>query len=302
MKYSYIDWSPTTRTMEIITMANSIIDMYSEAGYRLTLRQIYYQFVSRDFIANADSSYKRLGNILANARLAGLVDWNAIEDRSRGHNTYYTNENEYRVIENLHTHMAYDFWARQDTYVEVWVEKDALANVVAKACEDYYVIYMACKGYLSVSQMWEAAQRFQQKAEEGKHCVLMHLGDHDPSGIDMTRDNSDRLSLFGQDVEIRRIALNMDQVESYRPPPNPAKISDSRAADYIRLYGRESWELDALEPDVIVSLIRTTFMKYIDFSIWNNTAKAEMADQQVFEKLRDNWEEVKDFIDDMEDV
>lgn len=78
--------------------------------------------------------------------------------------------------------------------------------------------------------------------------VILHLGDHDPSGIDMTRDISDRLELFGADVEVKRIALNWDQIDEFTPPPNPAKLSDSRAGAYIAEYGDESWELDALEP------------------------------------------------------
>ena len=86
--------------------------------------------------------------------------------------------------------------------------------------------------------------------------TILHLGDHDPSGIDMTRDNAERLAdVFGGDVELKRIALNMDQIDEYAPPPNPAKVTDSRFEQYLLMYGAESWELDALEPSVINELI-----------------------------------------------
>ena len=115
---------------------------------------------------------------------------------------------------------------------------------------------MACKGYLSASEAWRAGLRFQRAIDRGKRPVLLHLGDHDPSGIDMTRDNGDRLGEFVlQGVEVRRIALNMDQVQEHNPPPNPAKEDDSRFRGYRELYGEESWELDALRQNTIGDII-----------------------------------------------
>lgn len=105
--------------------------------------------------------------------------------------------------------------------------------------------------------MWGAANRLKRHYDAGQNVVLLHLGDHDPSGKDMSRDIVERLELFGvEDVIFRRLALNMDQIEEYGPPPNPAKLTDSRATGYIREFGRESWELDALEPQVISDLIQ----------------------------------------------
>lgn len=133
-------------------------------------------------------------------------------------------------------------------------EKDALLDPIERAARAADVPYLACRGYVSLSAMWQASQRF---SEDGRPVVLIHLGDHDPSGIDMTRDIDARLNeVFAEaDVTVKRIALNMDQIEQYHPPPNPAKITDSRAAGYIQEFGRESWELDALAPDVIEQLI-----------------------------------------------
>jgi hypothetical protein len=99
-----------------------------------------------------------------------------------------------------------------------------------------------------------------------QQTVILHLGDHDPSGVDMTRDIQDRLELLSDraPIEVRRIALTMEQVRRYNPPPNPAKITDSRSASYIDKYGDKSWELDALEPRVLVALIKENVISIRD--------------------------------------
>jgi len=301
MKIQYINWNPKQASLQLVDKANDIIDEYYSAGYTLTLRQLYYQFVARDLIENTERSYKNLGSVITKARLAGLISWQAIEDRNRQHNSFWYDEDETSPVKDLPRFIRYDQWARQDTYVEVWVEKEALGNVVERACGPLLVPHLACKGYLSASEAWRAGQRFQEKLDEGKHCRLIHLGDHDPSGIDMTRDNIDRIDLFtdGSGVEISRIALNMDQVEQYRPPTNPAKLKDSRAKEYIKKYGRSSWELDALEPSVLEKLITQEIEQYIDYDMWEDVMKLQNETREVLTSVYDNWESVRSLLDDI---
>ena len=166
--------------------ASKIIAEYQAQGYTLTLRQLYYQFVARDLIPNTQKSYNSLGTTMTKARMAGLISWEAIEDRNREHHTFWYNMDEKRALRALPKYIRADRWKNQDHYVEVWVEKDALGNVIERACNPFYVPYMACKGYLSASEAWRAGQRFLEAINEGKDAVLIHLGDHDPSGIDMT--------------------------------------------------------------------------------------------------------------------
>lgn len=119
---------------------------------------------------------------------------------------------------------AIDKWATQPYRLEVWIEKDALAGVFRRVCSELQVPYFSCRGYTSQSEMWEAAQRLARWEQAGQTPIVFHFGDHDPSGIDMTRDIKDRLDLFGASgachIDLRRLALNMDQVEQYSPPPN----------------------------------------------------------------------------------
>lgn len=276
--------------------ARDICNEYARAGYDLTLRQLYYQFVARGLIANSDRSYKWLGSVVNDARHAGVIDWDHIEDRTRALEALPHWENPAEIIDVVARQFRVDLWTDQPRRVEVWVEKEALAGVVERAAQRLDVPYFSCRGYASASSMWEAAQRIGAYTTAGQAVTILHLGDHDPSGVDMSRDIRDRLTEFITDdvyrehftpamrqqvetedgdgwypgrvpgvwqdehgvdpvPEVRRIALTMAQVEEWDPPPNPAKVTDSRAASYINLYGHESWELDALDPATLDELI-----------------------------------------------
>ena len=281
-----------TGTLKIIDQANNIIEEYQSQGYSLTLRQLYYQFVAKDLIPNTERSYKNLGNIINKGRLAGLIDWSSIEDRTRftRGNTHW--ENPGHIVQACVNSFQLERWKEQDNYCEVWIEKDALRGVIEAVCDQWDVRYFSCRGYVSQSEMYSAAKRFMYKGQDHiGSCYLLHLGDHDPSGIDMTRDIRDRLSLFGADLEVIRIALNMDQIEEHGPPPNPAKITDSRYIEYKNKYGAESWELDSLPPNVITKLIEKEILSRLDKKEWDNTVSREDEYKKELGEFADNWED-----------
>ena len=145
--------------------------------------------------------------------------------------------------------------------------------------------------------MWSAGRRILGYFDEGKDPLILHLGDHDPSGIDMSRDIEDRLSLFAeQPVEVRRIALNMDQVQAYNPPPNPAKITDSRSAGYIERFGHESWELDALEPQVLSDLIRQHIQDEMDHGAWGTSHDREVEVRDEVVAIASRWDDIQTYL------
>ena len=274
MRIQYEESNLSKSTLELIQIANRIIEIYQGDGYDLTLRQLYYQMVARDYIPNNMRSYKRLGSIISKGRRAGLIDWHAIVDRTRNlrENTHWDSPAD---ILSAATRGYYrDRWAGQTYRPEVWIEKDALVGVVSGICSALDIPLFSCRGYSSDSEMWRAGRRIARNPE--KYFVIFHLGDHDPSGIDMTRDIQERLTLFsGTEVDVRRIALTQEQISLYNPPPNPAKITDSRSGDYIRRYGRNSWELDALEPSVLKDLIQEHVQPLIDGKLWKEVENLE---------------------------
>ena len=282
----------------LIEIVQGIISEYQAAGYDLTLRQVYYQCVARDHIPNTLQSYKRLGGIIDDARYAGLIDWTSITDRTRNmkSNSHWNDPSD--ILDAVANQYQIDKWSDQPRRVEVWVEKDALVGIVGQVASELDVAYFSCRGYTSSSELWAASQRLKRYIINGQEPLVIHLGDHDPSGKDMTRDIDDRLALFaGKDIEVNRIALNMNQIETYNPPPNPAKITDSRAAKYIEEYGDESWELDALEPSVIDGLIREAVLEVRDEDLWEEKLEEQTKSRELLSLVSDNWHEVKDHVE-----
>ena len=280
----------------LIQAAMKILDEYDKQGYQLTLRQLYYQFVARDMLPNSQKSYNLLGDAVSDGRMWGLIDWDHLVDRGRNFISRPNWPGPAEILASAAQSYHLDLWEESEYRVEVWVEKQALEDIVAQACHPLDVGYLACKGYMSQSEMWAAAQRLIDYEAAGQKTVVIHLGDHDPSGIDMTRDLQDRFHGFNSNTEVRRIALNMDQVEHYSPPPNPAKITDSRADSYIFNYGEESWELDALEPAVLVKLIRDTIEEYRDDN-WFERERLAAGGRELLGQISDNWDDICDFLE-----
>ena len=289
MRIAYIEKSFRASSLETITQAESIIEEYGRQGFVLTLRQLYYQMVARALVPNTQRAYKRLGKLMTDARMIGMISWRAIEDRTRAlqGNSHWANPAS--IMESAVAGYRIDKWSTQPHRVEVWIEKDALVGVISGICSQLDIDYFSCRGYTSVSAMWKAGRRLRGYIRRGQIPVILHFGDHDPSGIDMTRDILERLSLFAEAwLQVSRIALNMDQVEVYDPPPNPAKLTDSRIEGYIALYGHDSWELDALEPQVIVDLIETHVLNLREEEAWMAAVTLEEEHRQALRDAADN--------------
>lgn len=278
-KYQGFNFSDNT--LDLIDTMDTIIGEYSEQGFTLTVRQLYYQLVARDIVPNTERSYKRITSIANDARLAGLIDWDAIEDRTRAFLRRQRWNNGAEILEAAAGSFHLDMWDGQPNRVFCIVEKEALVGVLESVCNRYDVPVLAARGYPSCTVLREFAKEdlIPYIHEGEQNLTILHLGDHDPSGIDMTRDLSDRIAQFSRldtlcgDVTLKRIALNMPQIEERKPPPNPAKVTDSRFAEYARKFGRESWELDALPPQYLVQLVEGEITKCIDPDVWADTTE-----------------------------
>ena len=334
MEICYVPRKFKAETQEVIDQANTICAEYAAAGLSITLRQLYYQFVARDLLPNNQRSYDRLKSIVSKARLAGELDWDYIVDRTRNLEKQSTWGSPKDLIDDAAKAYLTDLWKPQKRRVEVWIEKDAAVGVIERVCNLNHVPYFSCRGYTSSSEMWAAGTRIGEYLRNGEQTVILHIGDHDPSGLDMTRDIEDRIRLFvhtdwanefmfgvrgltrGQirenmrqvmreqgstigdtdlPFEIRRIALTFEQIQEYQPPPNYAKQTDSRFDDYMAATGLdESWELDALDPFVMEQLIQE---HVDDFKIHDVFAKAEHAqevDRKVLTAVSKNWDRIKE--------
>lgn len=285
-------------TLQIVEMCDSILVSYAEQGFTMTLRQLYYQLVARDLIPNNQKEYDRLGRIVSDARRAGLLDWDSIVDRTRNLKSLSHWSSPGEIVDAVAEQYLTDKWASQSFRPEVWIEKDALVGVFERVCQSFDVPFFSCRGYSSDSEMWSAAQRLAAWEREGQTPIILHFGDHDPSGIDMSRDIFDRLELFsGFPVEVKRLALNMPQIEQHKPPPNPAKLTDSRANEYVKKYGGNSWELDALNPEILSNLVAANIESLIDRKAWREAKSRETTQRSVLQKISRNFPQVTKYVE-----
>lgn len=279
MKDSFIEHKFSAPSMKTITLINRILDAYRVQGFRLSLRQLYYQLVARDFIENSQRSYKNIGSLVSNARQAGLIDWDMIEDRGRETSALAHWKSPAQIVEVAAAQFRIDKWLDQPYHIEAMVEKDALSGVLEPICQRLDISITANKGYSSSSTMYEIGKRLYGKRRDRKQVCVIYLGDHDPSGIDMTRDVQERLQMYSRldHIEVVRLALNWSQIEEWQPPENPAKETDARFAAYAAKFGQSSWELDAVEPAQLAELVNEAVRQRRDERKWREAVEREDA-------------------------
>jgi hypothetical protein len=181
---------------ERLELINSIIEEYQEEGLILTLRQLYYQLVSRKVIPNRQTEYSKLSNLLKEGRMSGIVDWEAIEDRLRVPYTPASFDSPRQIVEAAIQQFKMPRMKGQKNYVEVWVEKDALSGVLRRVTSQYHVPILVNRGYSSATAMFDSYERFKEAIMKDQFCTILYLGDFDPSGQDMIRDIKDRTLEF----------------------------------------------------------------------------------------------------------
>jgi hypothetical protein len=311
MKELFIEKVFNPEATAMIEKINAILENYEAQGFELTLRQLYYQLVAGNLIPatrtwvqaggkwvrdpsgsiNAEPNYKWIGDIVSDARMAGLIDWRMIEDRGRVTRTNPHWDNPGQIVEAAAEGYRIDKWENQPVHVEVMVEKQALEGILIPVCQELDINFTANKGYTSMSALYNTSKRLMRMHRAGKNVHLIYLGDHDPSGIDMTRDITDRLALFSGQIpmEVSRIALNIGQVKKLKPPENPTKLTDSRAAGYIERFGTSCWELDAIEPKALAKLVRDEVYGVRDADLWEEAEAEEKKGRDQLRAFADKW-------------
>lgn len=280
MKEAFIDWRPNARSRARLATIGGILKEYQADNITLTLRQLYYQLVSKDIIANDQREYQQLSVLLSKARLAGLVDWDCIEDRVRRAVEWQSYETVQECVDDAARSFALPRWADQPSYVELWCEKDALSSVLRPICDRLFATFMVNRGYSSSSAMYDAKNRIERlrkgKDGEARDVHVIYLGDFDPSGEDMVRDIRDRLATFGvEGIEVTKLALNPEQVAKWKLPPNPAKMKDSRAAAFVARHGKKSYEVDAIPPKDLQAMVKRAIESRMDLRKYRATLALE---------------------------
>lgn len=287
MKERFIDRRFSIPSTGIIEAANAIINDGLSKGISLSMRQVYYAMVRKGAIENKQSEYKRLASIMSDARLAGLTDWDSIEEQMRGLRTVPSYPNAGEFMRHLASQYAEDLWASQPNYCEVWVEKEGLIGTIERACEQYRVPYVATRGYASQSGLYEAGRRLRDVLEREKQVWIFYLGDHDPHGLEMSRDLAARLKLFARSEKIRveRVALSQAQIAYYDLPADPVPITDVRLKEYAEQFGTKGWELEAFPAAELRALIVSSIANIIEPEAFRSAEASEAKTREFLKQL-----------------
>ena len=232
------------KTIRLIETAREIL----AAGYPMTVRQVYYQLVSRQVIKNNRSQYQAVSNALANARREGIIPWEWIEDRLRRPRHVSMWSGLPAFAETCRRAYRRDVWETQPEYVEVWLEKDALSGIFEDVLNPYGVTLNVGRGYDGWSSIHNAAVRYGEREED---VTVLYFGDFDPSGEDMYHSLIERLESLDCWPEVIKCALVPEDIIRYHLPPDFAKQTDTRTRGFIAKHGDVSVELDALPADVL---------------------------------------------------
>jgi len=213
----------------------------------MTVRQVFYQLVSRQVIENSRSQYSSVSRCLVDARREGIIPWAWVEDRLRRPRAVSMWSGLVDFADTARCAYRRDVWETQSCYIEAWLEKDALSGIFEDVLDPYGVTLNVGRGYDGWDSIHNAADRF----GDGKGKVILYYGDFDPSGEDMLCSLRERLGFFGCEPEIVKCALTSDDIVRYHLPPDPAKRTDTRARKFIAKNGDVAVELDALPVDVL---------------------------------------------------
>lgn len=255
----------------------------------LTIRALHYQLVSRG-MTNTLQHYKRVVAAMEVARWDGRVDFEAFSDRDRA--MCGTTKATETVLEDKQDEAKRQVglwmrsygknrWENQPYYPEILIEKKALEGVFAKPCAKWGIAVGACKGYPSLTFLYELSERLRDAQSEGKQPIILYFGDYDPSGEDIPRSIGENLQKFGiYGVEIRRIALMEQQVIEWKLPPAPAKETDSRTANWG---GLGQVELDAVKPEKLISMLNDAVNEIFDQDLYDELITQEAEERELFQ-------------------
>lgn len=260
----------------------------------LTLRQVFYQLVSKEIIENTVSQYTMLSNLLKHARIDGLISWENMTDRVR---TFYSgigwkDKNEFienhlnRFLENYERHLM----NKQDKFIEVWLEKDALSSIFSHLTSQYCISTVVCRGFASVTFLNAFSDRVKYYQSIGKKPVMLYFGDFDPSGAEMLPAMKETVTkeMGTNDIEFKRIALTKQDIVDYSLPHNAkaVKKSDTRYKKFVEKFGEYAIELDALPPNILEQKIKTAIENEIDIDLFNSQMEIEKQEVESLTSIK----------------
>jgi len=249
---------------------------------RMSVRQLYYQLVSRGVIPKTEAAYKRVCDASGQMRISGELPYRKIADGHRVRRSFLAHNGIQDALEDAQLMYRRNMWASQPHHIEIWSEKDALTGVILPVCDRYGVTYVATRGFPSITLRYETAAEL---LRIGKPTRIFYFGDHDASGQQISDNLEAELRQHGADVTVERMALHPAQVRAWALPTRPGKHSDSRHKAFAAKYGDASVELDAVSPDMLTALVRHAIESEINVDEWQRMQEVEALERQTLASI-----------------
>ncbi|MHB9878977.1 hypothetical protein ACSMXM_04850 [Pacificimonas sp. ICDLI1SI03] len=283
-----VNYTPQTRTRELLEQVDEILEANRE-HWPLTCRQIFYRLVAAYGAEKTERNYGRICHHLNLARRGRYIPFEAIRDDgvTTIHFSHYASTDDFLASYKAEARRyRRDMLAGQSFHAEVWCEAKGMIEQLAKVTEPYSVPVFSTSGFDSTTARKGLAERI---CRRGKHAVIMHLGDYDPSGESIYDALAEDVTEFVEadrphgmvSCEFRRIALTAEQVAEYRLPTSPAKNSDSRA----KSWSGGTCQLEALTPAQIADILRNQIESLFDPALFANDRMQEREDRRVLNQL-----------------
>lgn len=269
---------PQARSLPLRSAISEVAEDYD----RFTIRQLFYQLVSRGVVEKSERAYKRVCDAAVQMRLAGTLPFSKVVDGHRSRRRVDAWDSARELLDDAAAVYRRDFWSGQSCRVEVWCEKDALTGVIQPVCDTYGVTYVATRGFPSLTLLYESGR---EMAQAKVLYRVLYFGDHDASGCAIDANLAAELRRHGALVEVARIALEPDQIAAYALPTRLGKTTDTRHRRFVEMFGdSRSVELDALPPDVLTEMLVDSIEEWIDRAAWNRLQRTEKHERETLAK------------------
>lgn len=255
-----------------------------EADHPQTVRGSWYQTTVLGLLPKIEAANDTVGRLLGHMRKSGVVPWEWIADSTRWMRKPNTYDDVDEILDIAAKSYRKAIWNDQNAYVEIWIEKDALAGVIYEVTEEWDVPLMVTRGYPSLSFVHSAAEVL---AAEDRPCHIYYLGDHDPSGVDISRWIEKSLREYAPNAEIHfiRLAVTPEQITEWDLPSRPTKKTDTRAKGFTG----DSVELDAIPAWRLRELVTWAIERHIDQDALESTRTIEAAERKTLIDFRQRW-------------
>ena len=249
MKITYTTKRFQQKTLKRIEAINSILNEYADQGYQMTIRQLYYQMVSREIIPFDNREYDKLITLVAKGRDAGLIDWTHIVDRSRDAYQVPIFNSVSEALQQAADDYHINIWDGMPIKPVIWFEKAGLSQIIGQVAAKYNLEYMSTRGENSLTWLHEVTQQ--------QDVVILYLGDHDAHGVQISDGMVAKVKMYSDGaVDFKRIGISLKQGEEIQAPKIPLKDVSNLSFDYRKRFGCEyGYEIDAFNPKQLSQLI-----------------------------------------------